>query len=101
MVYSQRSYSVGFWHYLVYTVSGLTGHGRGRHNRFQENVMLISIYFDVALVCAVTSRFVVLKRICVKFSWMRYVAMIDMESCCADEMDSLWQLKIMSFTQSA
>lgn len=101
MVYSQRSYSVGFWHYLLHTVSGLIGHNRGQHNRFRENVMLISVYFDVASVCAVTSRFVMLKRVCVKFSWMRYVTMIDMKSCCADEMDSLWQLKIMSFTQSA
>lgn len=58
MVYSQRSYSVDFWHDLLYTVSGLIGHGRGQHNRFRENVMLISIYFDVALVCAVASRFV-------------------------------------------
>lgn len=47
-----------------------------------------------------TSRLSALGRACVKFNWTRWVATVDIESCCADEMDSLWRLKIMSFTQS-
>ena len=48
-----------------------------------------------------TSRLSAIKRASVKFNWMRWVATVDIESCCPDEMDSLWRLKIMSFTQSA
>lgn len=66
------------------------------HNRFHANIKLICLKES-----AVTSRLSAIKRAWVKFNWMRWVATVDIESCWADEMDSLRQLKIMSFTQSA
>ncbi len=69
---------------------------QGWYSRFHKNVKLICLKETEA-----TSRLSTIKRAWMKFNWMRWVAPDDIESCWADEMDSLWQLKIMSFTQSA
>lgn len=91
---------VTFFHSLVlftpYTDTLLTRPRQRWHNRFREIVKLICLRETVA-----TSRLSAIKRAWVKFNWMRWVATVDTESCCTDEMDSLWRLKIMSFTQSA
>lgn len=67
----------------------MIGHVKGRHNRFHENVMLIFLKEAAANIKVAGIK----KRQC--------EIQLDEMCCWADEMDSLWPLKIMSFTQSA
>lgn len=78
---------------VIYPVQSGNQHWpqQGGHICFHENVKIICLKET-----EVTSRLSTIKRL--KFNWVRWIVMVDIEGRCPDEMDSMqWQ----NFTQSA